>query len=225
MRTQTTKPKSSRARIRAVRVVAVLIYVMSAFLGFTAQTVAESSAAVAIARTPSGDGHWLAHDDGRVDALGRAKFYGDMTSALCCIEEVRAIAATPSGRGYWLVGPDANNHGRVVAFGDAKFYGDGTTYGPISDMPDIVGIAATPSGRGYWLANAAGRVEEYGDAELYGDASSHPVPCCPWRAILATPSGRGYWLAANDGTITGFGDAMQVVRRGGPGCPPSDPKC
>jgi hypothetical protein len=156
------------------------------------------SPAVGIASTPSGNGYWLAHRDGHVEAHGDARRIGSERQGAATAPIV-GIAATPSGRGYWLAGSD----GRVRAFGDAPFRGSAHAVGVRSP---IVGIAATPAGRGYWLVASDGGVFTFGDARYFG--STRAVRRAePIVGIAAHPSGRGYWLVAFDGGVFAFGAA------------------
>jgi hypothetical protein len=72
---------------------------------------------VGLARTPSGNGYWLASAAGAVSAFGDAVAAGGLTSPPAL--PVVGLAATPAGHGYWLVGAD----GTVSAFGDAVGHG------------------------------------------------------------------------------------------------------
>ncbi len=56
---------------------------------------------MAAAGTPSGNGYWLATDDGGVTAFGDAADHGQAVGRGLDAHVV-AMAATPSGAGYWL---------------------------------------------------------------------------------------------------------------------------
>ena len=58
--------------------------------------------AVAVARTPTALGGWIAAADGGVFAYGDAKFYGSM-GGVRLNQPIVGMAATPTGGGYWLV--------------------------------------------------------------------------------------------------------------------------
>jgi hypothetical protein len=159
--------------------------------------VVPSMGLVAMARTPTGQGYWLAASDGGVFAYGDATFFGSRAGQGG--PQVSGMAATPTGRGYWLVAAD----GGIFAYGDATFHG---STGNIRLNQQIVGMAATPTGAGYWLVAADGGIFAFGDAAFHGSTGSIRLN---QRIVgmAATPTGAGYWLVAADGGIFAFGDA------------------
>jgi 3D (Asp-Asp-Asp) domain-containing protein len=158
---------------------------------------------VAMARTPSGTGYWLAAADGGVFVYGDAAYHGSL-GGVALDKPIVGMAATPDGGGYWLVAAD----GGVFSFGDAAYHG--SLGGVALDKP-IVGMAATPDGGGYWLVAADGGVFSFGDAAYHGSAGAVHL-ASPIVGIAPTATGDGYWLAGADGGVFGFGDA---VYRGG----------
>jgi len=154
--------------------------------------------AVALVRTPDGQGYWVAASNGAVFAFGDARSYGSMQGQSLNAPIV-GMAATPNGQGYWLVASD----GGIFSFGDAAF--DGST-GAIHLNQPIVGIASTPSGAGYWLVAADGGIFSFGDADFDGSTGAIHLNQ-PIVGMTPTRDGRGYWLVASDGGIFSFGDA------------------
>ncbi len=118
---------------------------------------------VGMSRTPTGQGYWLASDDGGVASFGDATAYG---SALpyALNQPIVGMAATPDGGGYWLVAAD----GGIFTFGDARFHG---STGALHLNQPIVGMAATPDGGGYWLVAADGGIFTFGDAPFKGSGA------------------------------------------------------
>jgi hypothetical protein len=154
--------------------------------------------AVAIARTPTARGGWIAAADGGVFAYGDAPFYGSM-GGVRLNQPVVGMAATPTGRGYWLVARD----GGVFSFGDARFYG---STGSIRLNKPIVAMAGSPTGSGYWFVASDGGVFSFGDARFFGSTGGAPPPV-PVSGMAATPDGRGYWLVNFAGQVYAFGGA------------------
>jgi SpoIID/LytB domain protein len=157
-----------------------------------------NSPAVAMARTPDGQGYWLAGSNGGINAFGDATFLGS-AQGLSLNRPVEGLAATPGGGGYWMVASD----GGIFSYGDAPFYG--SKGGQHLNQP-IVGMAATPDGQGYWLVASDGGIFTFGDAGFYGSTGSMRLNQ-PVVGMAPTPDGRGYWLVASDGGIFSFGDA------------------
>ncbi len=122
-----------------------------------------NSAAVAVLRTPSGNGYWIFGADGEVVTFGDAPFHGSCASIKLNAPAVGA-AATADAKGYWIACAD----GGVFTFGDAQFHG--SLSGKTLNKP-VVGIAATPDGKGYWLVAADGGVFTFGDAHFEGSAA------------------------------------------------------
>jgi hypothetical protein len=137
-----------------------------------------------MAATPSGDGYWLAAEDGGVFAYGDARFHGSAQEALPT-QPVVGMAASPGGQGYWIVTGD----GGVFAYGDARFHGSAAD---LDLQQPVTGVAASPTGAGYWLAAADGGVFAYGDATWHGSATSRPGR--ELAGVVATTTGGGYWL-------------------------------
>ena len=152
---------------------------------------------VGMAKTPSGDGYWLASREGRVFSFGAAVHHGSLESVPS--SPVVGIAATSSGGGYWL----ATANGSVYSFGDAAFFG---SLGSIRLTKPIVGVASTPSGNGYWMVAEDGGIFTFGDARFLGSTGAIRLNQ-PIAGMASTRTGRGYWLVARDGGIFTFGDA------------------
>ncbi len=157
-----------------------------------------TSRAVAVARTPTALGGWVASADGGVYTYGDARFYGSM-GGVKLNQPVVGIAATPTGRGYWLVARD----GGIFSFGDARFFG---STGNIRLNKPIVAMSASPTGRGYWFVASDGGIFSYGDTRFFGSTGGAP-PGFPVVGMAATPDGRGYWLVTVAGQVFAFGDA------------------
>lgn len=160
---------------------------------------------VGMARTPSGDGYWLASRDGRVFAFGLAVHHGSIPSMPP--SPVIGIATTRTGGGYWL----ATANGSIYSFGDAPFLG---SLGNVPLAKPIVGIAPTPDGGGYWLVAEDGGIFTFGDAGFFGSTGAITLNQ-PVAGMAATPSGLGYWLVARDGGIFTYGDAAFQGSTGG----------
>jgi hypothetical protein len=154
--------------------------------------------AVAVARTPTGRGGWVAGSDGAVFAFGDARFYGSM-GGRHLNQPIVGMAATPSGKGYWLVATD----GGIFSFGDAHFYG---STGAIRLNKPILAMAASPTGRGYWFVASDGGIFSFGDTHFYGSTGGAP-PSAPVTGMATIPNGRGYWLSTSAGQVFAFGDA------------------
>jgi hypothetical protein len=163
-----------------------------------AQSIAPNAPFAAIAATSTGNGYWVAAEDGGVFAFGDAPFYGSI-GATALNQPIVGIAATPDDKGYWLVGRD----GGVFAFGDADFLGSAT--GTTLNQP-IVGIAVAAGGDGYWLVARDGGVFAFGDAPCLGAVTRLGIGTAV-VGVASTRSGEGYWLVAGDGGVFAFGDA------------------
>lgn len=146
----------------------------------------------------TGDGGWIAGDDGGVITFGYALFYGSAASTRLAAPVV-GIASTPTGKGYWLVARD----GGIFTFGDAGFFG---STGRMRLNQPIVGMASTPTGNGYWLVAQDGGIFSFGDAKFLGSTGAVPLDQ-PIVGLSTSPSGNGYWLASRDGGVFTFGDA------------------
>jgi len=157
-----------------------------------------SAHAVAVARTPSARGGWIAAADGGVFAYGDARYYGSM-GGRHLNQPIVGMAPTPSGHGYWLVARD----GGIFSFGDARFHG---STGGIHLNKPIVAMAASPSSGGYWFVASDGGIFSFGDAHFQGSTGGSP-PGFPVVSMAATPDGRGYWLLTLAGQVFAFGDA------------------
>ena len=164
------------------------------------------SSVVGMARTPQGDGYWIASATGRVFAFGDAQNFGSMADQPLNAPIV-AVVSTPDGKGYWLVGRD----GGLFSFGDAQFYG--STGGIALNQP-VVGMASTSDGDGYWLVAADGGVFAFGDAQFYGSTGGLRLNR-PVVGMASTPDGKGYYLVASDGGIFCFGDSTFAGSMGG----------
>jgi L,D-peptidoglycan transpeptidase YkuD (ErfK/YbiS/YcfS/YnhG family) len=173
----------------------------------TAQlTSATSSSAVALVRTPDGDGYWVASSTGGVFAFGDAASEGSMGGQSLNAPMV-GMAATPDGQGYWLVASD----GGIFSFGDATF--EGSMGGHRLNAP-IVAMAAAPQGGGYWLVASDGGIFAFGSAKFYGSMGGQPLNQ-PIVGLAPTPNGQGYWEVAADGGIFSFGSATFKGSMGG----------
>jgi hypothetical protein len=176
--------------------------------------------AVGIASTGTGNGYWIAVDDGGVRPIGDAPDFGGLTLAADGSERVVSMTGTPDHAGYWLL----TSTGRVGAFGSARAWGD-LSADPPADP--VVAIAAHPGGEGYWILGAHGAVHPFGTAVDHGsaadqdmlrvvawnfpDVETEPVPAAsaPTTAValLPTVSGNGYWIWLANGAVCHFGDA------------------
>jgi hypothetical protein len=154
--------------------------------------------AMAVARTPTAHGGWIAAADGGVFAYGDATYYGSM-GGVKLNQPIVGIAATQTGHGYWLVARD----GGIFSFGDARFHG---STGNFRLNRPIVAMAATPTGGGYWFVASDGGIFAFGDARFFGSTGGSP-PGFPVTGMAATPDGRGYWLMTLVGQIYAFGAA------------------
>ena len=166
--------------------------------GPAALAQSHTSRAVAVARTPSGQGGWVASSDGGVFTFGDAAYYGSM-GGVRLNKPIVGIATTPTGHGYWLVASD----GGIFGFGDAHFYGSA---GNIRLHRPILAMAASPTGRGYWLVASDGGIFGYGDAHFFGSTGGAP-PFVPVTGMASSPDGRGYWLVDLAGEVFSFGQA------------------
>ncbi len=158
--------------------------------------------AVAIVADPSAQGYWVTTQDGRVFAVGGARYYGGLVGRGAEPAQTAAIvgmASSAGGAGYWLV--DAK--GEVFSFGKAHFFGPRKA---LHLRSPIVAIVARPGGGGYWLATAGGEVLGFGGAHVYGRAE-HAQGGGEVVGMAAAPDGRGYWLARAYGGVLAFGDA------------------
>ena len=185
----------------------VLAVLVTALLGSpgTAAAAPRSGPVVGVASTTGGEGYWLAHADGVVEAFGEARFHGDLRSR-ALVKPIVGIAATATGDGYWLVSLD----GGIFAFGDAPFHG--SMGGRPLNRP-VVSMSPTPSGRGYWLVATDGGIFSFGDARFYGSMGGRPL-ARPVNGMTVSPSGGGYRMVASDGGIFSFGDAAFVGSTG-----------
>lgn len=81
--------------------------------------LAPGTKAAAIEPTPTGNGYWIAADDGAVHAFGDAPYLGGRGGPDAENAPTVDMAAHPSGQGYWLLTAD----GGVFSFGAAGFHG------------------------------------------------------------------------------------------------------
>jgi hypothetical protein len=146
-----------------------------------------------------GEGYWIAHSDGAVDAMGDVSDLGGVDAAVLNAP-ITHIVATSDGRGYWLVAFD----GGIFSFGDATFHG--STAGLRLNRP-VVDMAPTPDDGGYWLVASDGGIFSFGDARFFGSTGGLHLNE-PIVGITATPDGGGYWLVSSDGGIFSYGDAL-----------------
>ncbi|GIU86910.1 MAG: hypothetical protein KatS3mg009_1425 [Acidimicrobiia bacterium] len=153
-----------------------------------------------------GKGYWIVGAEGRVQAFGAARHFGDLAGRPLSAPIV-AAAPTRTGNGYWLAGAD----GAVYAFGDARFHGSMAGRGLNAR---IVGMAATPTGNGYHLLGADGGVFSFGDARFYGSTGGMRLNA-PVLDMTLSPTGRGYWFVGADGGVFSFGDARFRGSTGG----------
>ncbi len=159
-------------------------------------TLGDPATAEALAATPTGNGLWVADEDGTVAAAGGA---APLPRPPGVRGPIVAIAPTSTGNGYWLASAD----GAVFPVGDAA------SLGPVQPLPlqqPIVAMAATPDGAGYWLLASDGGVFAFGDARFYGSMAGARLRGAI-VGMAATRDGRGYWLVAADGGVFAFGDA------------------
>ena len=155
--------------------------------------------AVGLARTTTGDGYWLVHADGAVQAFGSAVWYGNAYYYGPLSESFVDIAARPAG-GYWIL----SGRGRVVGLGPAPqefpFY-------DYSMKDPAVAIAASTVSSGGWVLTESGRVFSFGGAGFAGSPSNEPK-----RFVDIAATADGYRIAAADGTVYRYrlGQAPEV---------------
>jgi exopolysaccharide biosynthesis protein len=148
---------------------------------------------VGIARTPSGNGYWVASSEGYVFCFGDATYFGSM-GGQSLNQPIVGIAARPQGDGYWLVASD----GGIFCFGNAPFRG--SMGGQPLNQP-MVGIASNADGSGYWTVAKDGGVFSFG-APFRGSAGGLGITNV--IGMVATSSDH-YWLYASDGGIFSYG--------------------
>jgi hypothetical protein len=127
----------------------------------------DSAEPAAIVPTPTGQGYYVAMDDGGVHARGDAVFYGSKPNTNGHDVTGMALSIGNDGRvnGYWLVASD----GGVHTYGSAPFWGStgGNNKGsPVTNMvsfPDPVWGQVPQRTRGYAWVNTRGQV-----TALYG---------------------------------------------------------
>jgi hypothetical protein len=171
-------------------------------LGGTASlSRSHTRSAVAVARTPTGQGGWIVAADGGVFTFGDARYYGSM-GGRHLNQPIVGMAATPTGHGYWLVARD----GGIFTFGDATYRG--STGGLKLNQP-IVAMTSTPTGGGYWMVARDGGIFTFGDARYLGSAGGLRLPA-PVIGMAARPDGRGYWLLTLGGQVFGLGEAPNL---------------
>ncbi len=102
---------------------------------------------------PNGDGLWLLHRNGAVDALGGAVELGDAPGS---DSEAAGIAATPTGSGVWI----ARENGSVVPLGDAS----GARAPRDDDAPKVTGIASLGTLDAWVVSDVSGQIERAGHA-------------------------------------------------------------
>jgi hypothetical protein len=148
---------------------------------------------IGIARTPSGNGYWVASSEGYVFCFGDAPYFGSM-GGQPLNQPIVGIAARPQGDGYWLVASD----GGVFCFGAAPFRG--SMGGQPLNQP-MVGIAPRADGNGYWTVARDGGVFSF-NAPFRGSAGSLGIS----NIIGMVPTvGDNYWIYASDGGIFSYG--------------------
>ncbi len=153
---------------------------------------------VALSRTPSGLGYWIAGSGGGVLPFGDAANRGSV-AGVHLSRPVVGMGPTRDGGGYWLVASD----GGVFTFGDAVFHG---STGNVRLAQPIVGMAPTPDGGGYWLVASDGGIFSFGSAAFHGSTGNVRLTK-PIVGMAPTRDGGGYWLVASDGGVFAFGDA------------------
>ncbi len=154
-----------------------------------------SAPAIAIEPTPTGEGYWIALEDGTIRGFGDAGDFGDM-SAETLNEPIIGMSVTPSGQGYWLVARD----GGIFSFGDAAFHG---SMGDQRLNAEVIDLGPTPDGNGYYLLGADGGVFSFGTAVFHGSTGDMQLNE-PVVAMLVRED--GYWFTAADGGVFTFGD-------------------
>ena len=153
---------------------------------------------VGIARTPNGNGYWLAAADGGVFGYGGAAFYGSAGN-LTLNQPVVGIASTPDGAGYWEVAAD----GGMFTYGDAVFYGSA---GNLVLEPPVVGHRPDARRQGLLAGRLRRRGVRLRRRRVPRLGRRHPLSR-PIVGIAATSGGDGYWLVARDGGMFSYGDA------------------
>ena len=167
----------------------------SSEMDFLNSSLSYPNSVVGMASTPTGNGYWLVHSNGSVEAFGSAANDGDL-SGQSLNAPIVAMAATPDGGGYWLVSAD----GGIFSFGDAYYYGSA---GNLQLDSPVVGMAVTPDGKGYWLVASDGDVFSFGDAHFYGSMGAAHLNQ-PIVGVATDSATGGYWLVASDGGIFSF---------------------
>lgn len=185
------------------------------------KTSSNPTTAIAIRRTPSGNGYWICGSDGKVYAFGDAPHPGDL------ITQGRSDTATsftphPSGEGYWILGIS----GTVYTYGPIPFYGHLTDVLSGPPFPAGViptGIDASYTGNGYRIVVSSGAVYDFGDAPYhtvqqlrYPSGIPYLFPVigvneyqldAPIVAIHRDATNSGYYILGADGSVFVCGDA------------------
>ncbi len=139
----------------------------------TATAVLTVRWATSVVSTPTGQGYWVAGDDGGVFAFGDAVYHGSAGSYRLN-QPVVGMAATPTGGGYWLVAAD----GGIFTFGDARFYGSAGSYhlhSPVDGMAAVHPASGSTISGGYWLVGADGGIFTFGDVGFYGSLPAYGI--------------------------------------------------
>jgi hypothetical protein len=117
---------------------------------------------VAVIPDASGQGYWIATNNGNVYSFGDAPYLGAPGTQRSL---VTSAVRTPDGGGYWILLAD----GTVYNYGDAEYLGGASGLGGFNPA---AAIYATADGGGYWLASATGAVDSYGDAPNDGGTAA-----------------------------------------------------
>jgi hypothetical protein len=181
--------------------------------GIDASGVIDAAAALRLpARTrPSGparSGYLIFGSQGKVDAFGDTRHFGDAWGDLGP-GPVAQLQAASSGTGYWML----DDEGRVMAFGAARHYGQLEAAQRWSSEK-AVAFSVIPGDAGYRIFTDRGRVFSFGSAQHLGDLGELRLNR-PIVAAVGTPSGRGYIMVADDGGVFTFGDARFAGSMGG----------
>ena len=160
-------------------------------------------AVVAIATTSDGNGYYVLHSNGEVDAFGVASYGSVPPQSLPAGITATGIAYDASTGGYWVVSSD----GQVRGFNAPDLGGPAIHPGGWGQYAPAVAIAASADGRGYYVLRANGGVSGFG-ATWHGSLAGHlhygataPVVAVGIATDAATG---GYWIATSNGRVVNF---------------------
>jgi hypothetical protein len=174
------------------------------------------SAVVALTAAATGDGYYVLHANGEVDAYG-ATSYGSLgANSLAVGITATGIALDATTGGYWVL----SSNGSVTPF-NAPSYGETLVpSGGWGQHPAAVAIAAAPDGDGYYVLRANGAVYGYGvtsHGSLAGKLQYTTIAPVLAVAIAVDSVTGGYWIATSTGGVSAF----DVTGDGAPATPTS----